>query len=95
MIGLILILLVVFLVYKFHDFNTRNSDYFEKRGVKNIVRRSFFNGFLKIILQKISMVDIVNDIYSQHPEEKYINFFLNTLRIGEGGATLSGVLFKL
>ncbi|XP_059612264.1 probable cytochrome P450 9f2 [Phlebotomus argentipes] len=75
MILFILLLLVVYLVYKIRELDTKNLDYFEVRGVKNIKRTSFVLGLLKIFRQKVSMVDIVNDIYNQHPNEKIIGYW--------------------
>ncbi|XP_059612265.1 probable cytochrome P450 9f2 [Phlebotomus argentipes] len=75
MIAFLLVLLVVFLVYKFRELNTKNSDYFEVRGVKSIVRKPFYAGLLRVIRKQISIIDIVQEIYDQQPNEKIIGLW--------------------
>ncbi|GAB0096685.1 Cytochrome P450 [Sergentomyia squamirostris] len=75
MIGFILLLLLGFVVYKYREMNAKNQDYFKERGIKSVKRRPAVQGLLQVILKKVGMVDIVNDRYWEHPDEKIIGMW--------------------
>ncbi|XP_055679451.1 probable cytochrome P450 9f2 [Lutzomyia longipalpis] len=71
----LLILLVIFVVYKIHDLDTKNGDFFFNRNIRSVKRRGVLNGLLKVVLRQVSMVEIIYEMYYEHPREKLVGFW--------------------